>query len=248
ARHEVRLFTNYTREPVPAEALARCEVFLYQHLGGNWGELASAALLARLGPGAARLAVPPMFLKAYWPFWKSNASMDYPDGLVDQLLDKGLPPREVARIYLHTKVVAAHDLDAALALSIQRERAKERHADIRHVDELLARFRGSMLFNTVNHPGHGMLCWLGRRVLERLGLSEPPEGVEAAMPELHPEFRWPVHPAVGRHFGLEFAHAEARYPVYGRMLTHEEFIAEYILARSNNINEFIAFLRVRAGE
>ena len=58
ARWSVRHVINYTREPVPEDALRGCTLFLYQPLGAHWGELASARLLARLNPGAAVLRLP----------------------------------------------------------------------------------------------------------------------------------------------------------------------------------------------
>lgn len=47
ARYEIRLFTNYTREPVPDEVLSSCSLFLFQHLGPQWNGLASEALLKK---------------------------------------------------------------------------------------------------------------------------------------------------------------------------------------------------------
>ena len=242
---EVRLYTNYVREPVPDEALARCQFFLYQPLGPKWGPLASKTLLSKLPSGTRTLAFPPMFLGAYWPFWGMDRPGNYPDSLLDRLLDEGLPPAEAVRVYCRSGVVPAHDLEARWEKSLARERAKEEQTPIRHVDVMLARYQAEMIFNLVNHPGHAMLCWLGRRVLEELGLDEPDGGVERAMPELYPEFRLPVHPMVAERMGLEFAGPGTRYPVYGRELTFEEYALEYAVAKADGVRDFIGFLRMR---
>lgn len=247
AHMEVRLYTNYVRERVPDEALARCGLFLYQPLGPRWGPLASAALLPKLPPHARSLAFPPMFLHAYWPFWGMNRPGAYPDTLLDKLLDQGVEPAEAVRVARREGVVLAHDLDGIWEQSLARERTKEEAGPIKHVDVMLARYQKEMIFNLVNHPGHAMLCWLGGCILEELGLDEPAQGVETAMPELHPEFRLPVHPVVAEHFGLEFAGPGARYPVYGRELTWEEYALEYAVARVDKVGDFISFLRIRAG-
>ncbi len=249
AHMEVRLYTNYVREHVPDEALARCELFLYQPLSPGWGPLASRELLAKLPSSAVSLAFPSMFLQAYWPFWGSGDADglpgDYPDSLLDRLLSEGLAPAEAVRVYCRTKVVLAHDLEGTWEQSLARERAKEEKTPIKHVDVMLARYQKEMLFNLVNHPGHGMLCWLGRRILEELDLDGPAEGVEAAMPELYPEFRLPVHPLVAERMGLEFAGPDTRYPVYGRELTFEEYALEYAVARADKVESFIGFLRMQ---
>lgn len=245
-RYEIRLVINYVRQPLPEKLLGSCSLFLHHYLAPTWKELSTEHVLSKLPPSARSLCFPSMFLNAYWPFWKPKAAWEYPDHLLDGLLDKGLPSKEIKRIYCHTNVVPAHDLREIVEESLERERLKEQHTPIHHVDEVLARYRQEMLFNTVNHPGHAMLCWLGRRILEELGLPEPEESVEALMPELHPEYRQPVHPLVAEELGLSFAGWETKYPVYGRELTFEEYVVEYLLARANGIDEFITFLRARA--
>ena len=245
ARYEVRLYTNYVREPIAEADLARCAIFLYQPLGPAWGDLASAALKARLPAGARTLAFPSMFLGAYWPFWGAKAAWDYPDSLLDRLLGAGLPPAEAVRLCLRGNLVTAADPAALWAASLARERAKEAATPIKHVDAMLEHFQERMVFNVANHPGHDLLCWLGRRVLEELGLPEPIDGVEAAMPELHPEFHMPVHPQVAEILGLEFAGPKTRYPVYGRQLTFEEYALEYAVARTDGIDDIITYFRAR---
>jgi len=60
-RYKCVLFTNYTKDPVPDEMLQQCSLFLYQHLGQDWGDLASEKLLSKLPKSARHLCVPNMF-------------------------------------------------------------------------------------------------------------------------------------------------------------------------------------------
>ncbi len=245
-RYEIRLVINYLREPLPEAWLSSCSLFIYQYLGPHWNELSTESVLARLPSSTQTLAIPSMFFPAYWPFWVEQSEIEYPDSLLDELIAKKLPPAEIKRIYIHSGVVPAYDFQAIFEAYLERERAKEQFTPIHHVDEMLSKHKSEMVFNTVNHPGHGMLCWLGRRVLEELGVDEPDQGIGALMPALHPEFRQPVHPLVAETCGFAFAGPEVRYPVYGRQLTFEEYVVEYVLARVNGFDEFISFLRARA--
>lgn len=246
-RFEIRLVTNFQGELLPDELLSRCNVFLYQHLGENWGELASELVKKRLPASCQTLSFPSMFFREYWPFWGHVADWEFPDTLLDSLLDKGLPPAEVKRVYLRSGVVPAHDFEAMTQASIDRERIKEQFTPIKHVERMLEGRKETMVFNTANHPGHELLCWLGKRVLEELGWDLPDEGVVAFMPQLHPEFKLPIHPLVAEARGLKFAGWETKYPVYGRKLTFEQYVDEYLLARMNGFNEFISYLCVRGG-
>jgi hypothetical protein len=65
---ETRHYVNYTRQPVPAEDLARCGLFLYQRLEAHWGGLASDVLLAALPPGTPGCACPTCSSRGIGPF------------------------------------------------------------------------------------------------------------------------------------------------------------------------------------
>ena len=86
-RYEVRRYTNFERELIPPEELARCTLFIYQHLGEHWDEHASDRLLARVAPGALRCCIPNMLFKGYWPFWTNRSSMDFGDTFLDHPAD-----------------------------------------------------------------------------------------------------------------------------------------------------------------
>lgn len=246
--HEVRLYTNYIREPLPEEALSRCAVFLYQPLldETHWGELTSGRVLARLPSDARTLAIPSMFFRAYWPFWVGGQEFQFSHQVLERLWKAGLPRAEALRVFLRGRVLPGAEVERRTRASLERERAKEAHTPIKYVDWILERFRTRMLFNQINHPGHELLCLVAREVLRHLEVEIPEQGVEPYVPELHPEFRMPVHPCVAAHWGLEFADETTRYPVYGRELTFAEYAGEYLTARQLGIDDFITYLRARA--
>ena len=74
-RWDILHITNYDRSPVPSDALEHCSLFLYQHLGPQWGDLASENLLSRLPRNAVSLCLPNLFFMGYWPFWTSDSSI-----------------------------------------------------------------------------------------------------------------------------------------------------------------------------
>ena len=84
-RWNILHITSYDRTPVPADALEHCELFLYQHLGPQWGDLASENLLARLPDNAKSIRLPCLHeLLAVLDQRQSHAFWRYLSGLSDR--------------------------------------------------------------------------------------------------------------------------------------------------------------------
>lgn len=246
ARWRIRHCVNYTREAVPDEALAACTLFLYQRLGGQWGELASDRLLARLSPGVTALCLPNLFFKGYWPLWTNASSMHFGDRYLDALTDRGLTPAEILHVYLRGNLAEVFDLEALIAESQALERERERGTILELTDYVEAHWKKEQLFTTVNHPGPGLMRMVADAVLGRLGL--PPLALGADGPELacDPLFELPVHPAVGRHFGLAFVGEDRLYPVYGKRLTFRQYALCYVDCRRHgyDFQDYLASVRL----
>ena len=245
ARHDIRLFTNYTREPVPDEALASCGLFLYQHLGPQWGDLSSEALLKKIPREAAALCVPNMFFMGYWPLWHNAPGFDFRDRFLDHLLDMGLSKAEILHLYLRTDLARKYDLQALLDESLERERRRQAHTPVRYLDAVLAGFREKMLFNTVNHPGPELMALAARGVLAELGLTAPPEADLLSSARLFPEFQMPIHPQVAGFLGLPFAGPDTEYRVFGKKKTFAQYAEAYVDCRLLGIDDFTAYLHLR---
>lgn len=243
ARYHCELYTNYTRQHVPDDRLARCALFLYQHLGPEWGETASAALLGTLPQSAASLCVPNMFFKAYWPLWSGRAGFDYRCDHLDHFIAMGLPPEETVLLFLRSDVEARYDLLDLVSRSIAREREREAHTPVKYLDLILANYRETRLFNTINHPGRMLMDHAARGVLARLGLVAPDEDALARLAEPFPEFELPVNPRVARFFGWDFATGDTLYNVYGRRMTFARYTANYVMAAQAGVSDFIGFLQ-----
>jgi hypothetical protein len=242
ARYEWRLFTNYIREPVPGEAMDRCSLFLYQHLGPEWGELASETLLFRLPETAASLCLPNMFFKAYWPMWSGRKGFDFRCEHLDEFIALGLPPEETVLLFLRSDVTR-YDLLDRVGQTIRQERERESHTPVKYMDLILDRYRETRLFNTVNHPGRLLMDHAARGVLAQLGLAGPDEAALASLEAPFADFEQPINPAVAKHFGWDFAGSDTNYQIYGRRMSFARYVANYVMAARSGVSDFIGFLQ-----
>ena len=243
AEYKCALFTNYTREPVPAEMLARCSLLLHQHLGDQWGDLASRNLQGRLPATAVSLCIPNMFFMGYWPTWSGRPGFNFRCSHLDELIDLGLSPEETTLLYLHADMAGKHDLRGILERTLEQEEHKQRLTPVGYVDLLKGRFGTRRMFNTVNHPGAGLLDRAARGILDHLGLEAPDEAALAALGDPFPEFEQPIHPGVAAFFGWDFAGQDTVYHVFGREMTFGRYVAHYVVARREGVSDFISFLQ-----
>lgn len=244
ARWTVRHVLNYTREPVPADALRDCSLFLYQKLGAGWGPLASERLLARLRPGATALCLPNLFFKGYWPLWTNASTMHFGDVYLDYLTDQGLELAEIIHVYLRDNLAALYDLDGLRTESHVRQRERERGCIVELADYVDAHWKKSQLFSSVNHPAPALLRRVADAVLTALNLPPLEDEVLAHGADdlaCDAQFELPIHPAVGRYFGLPFAGPDRRYPVYGKWLTFRQYALCYADCRRRGL-DFLAYL------
>lgn len=242
ARYDCRLFTNYTREPVADELLADCSLLLYQHLGKQWGDLASDALLAKLPDTARHLCIPNMFFTGYWPTWTGEKGFDYRCTYLDELIGLTLPPEEVIMLYLHTDMGNKFDLLSMAAESLDLERKRESHTPIKYLDIIRENSRSTRLFNTVNHPGPLLMDHAAQGVLETLGYTPDPAAMKA-LGDPFPEFEQPINPKVADFFGLDFGGPDQQYNIYGRPLSFARFVTNYVSAQRDGFSDFIGYLQ-----
>jgi hypothetical protein len=243
ARYRCTLYTNYIREEVPLAELGRCALFLYQYLGPQWGGLASDTLREALPDSAASLCVPNMFFKGYWPTWSGQPGFDYRCEHLDEFIALGLPPEETVLLFMRSDVAARYDLLDMVAQSLHRERERESHTPIKYVDLIRDNYRETRLFNTVNHPGRMLMDHVARGVLAHLGMAGPDEDALARLNAPLDDFELPINPKIGAFFGWEFATPQTTYNVYGRQLSYARYIANYVMAATSGVTDFIGYLQ-----
>jgi hypothetical protein len=241
---EIRKYTNYLKESIPQQDFDRCRVFLYQHLGEKWNDLASDALLARLHPVALQIKIPNLLFTGYWPLWTNKSTMNYGDMLLDLLVSRGYSESEVLHVYLHGRLAEKYHLNALLGESLFRERRKEKGAVIALTDFIEEHWRAQQLFLTPNHPDKALLLAVADAVLENLGLGRVPPALRNGFTPDYPDFELPIHPQVGAHFGLPFAKDDRLYSIYGRPMSFARYTACYVHCLSRRLGNFEAFLHM----
>lgn len=242
-----RVYLNYARQPVPEADLAACGLFLYQHLGPEWGELSSAALLSRLPADCPRLCIPNMFFRGPWPLWSGAPGFDYRDIFLDHLLSLGLPRRDILHLYLSTPLDRKYDLDALLAETAARERERQAHTPVQYLDYVLEHWRMRPLYLSVNHPGPELIALAAAGILRHLGLAAPqPSRLPslAALGEGYADFELPVHPQAAAFYGLAYGHDGQAFNVYGKAKTFARYAAAYVDCRQAGLDDFIGYLHL----
>ncbi|PKN07785.1 MAG: hypothetical protein CVU73_10235 [Deltaproteobacteria bacterium HGW-Deltaproteobacteria-8] len=242
-----RVYLNYTREEIPEAEISACGLFLYQFLGPEWGGLSSAALLSRLPADCVSLCIPNMFFRGPWPLWSGAPGFDYRDVLLDQLLDMGLPRRDILHVYLSTPLARKFDLDALLAETVARETERQSHTPVRYLDFVLEHWRKRPLFLSVNHPGPELLQLAAAGILRQLGLAPPapellPEA--GALGEGYADFELPVHPQAAAFYGLTYGGDGSAFNVYGKARIAAQYAAAYVDCRLAGENDFISYLHL----
>lgn len=242
-RCECRLFTNYAKEHVPPELLQRCDVFLYQYLPESWGELASEKLLAHVRRHCRAIAVPNMFLRLYWPLHRGGSRPhELRDQLLDDLLERGVGPQELALLARSPAMLRRYDLQGIVDKSLEHERNKESKADIPHVERMLELSRSQHAFYSVNHPGAELLYYVADEVLQRLDIPlldrENPPGLD----DYYTALELPINPAVAQEFGLDFVDEKTTFNVYGLSMTYAQFVAVYAQYRGSGAAGLVDFL------
>lgn len=241
--YDCYIYTNYAKEPVPHELLERCSLFLYQHLGSEWGDLASESLLQQIPEDATSLCIPNMFFKGYWPTWSGEAGFDYRCTHLDKFVKLDLPPKETVMLFLRSDVTRLYDLLDMVSKTIEHEREREQHTPIKYLEVLIANYRDQRLFNTVNHPGPLLMNHVSTSVLDHLGFDSPPQSILEELGDPFPEFEQPIHPRIGDYFGWDFATTDTEFQIYGRRMSYARYVANYVMCQKSEIEDFIGYLQ-----
>lgn len=243
-RYRVRYYVNYTREFVPPDALEECELFLHQWLEPHWGEFGSEAMRARLSPRARALVLPNFLFLGYWPFWDHAPGIEFSDFFLNDLVARGLSKAECMHIYCDTDVRRYHDPEPIVQQSFAVEREKEKRWDVKCLDWVHERWRRQQLFLTVNHPAKDLAFHVAQEVLAALGFDPLAREHYRAMREPFPDFEQPIHPQVGKVFGLPFAGPERAWRTFGHRRTFRQYVACYLDCRLNQVADLSAYLRL----
>lgn len=243
--YETRLFTNYTKEDLPDDALANCDLFLYQHLDESWGNLSSGTLLGKLGPQAQSICLPNMFFKGYWPFWTSISPIDFGDSLLDRFIDAGADKDVIIKLYYYSDIGKYADIQQIADDSLALEQAKDARSPVKVYALLQEFWQSEMMFYTCNHPAKRLLVHVANELLFLLGLPRLNESdISGYMPE-YANFELPVHPQVASALNLKFIGEEHKFRVFDREFNFLQYLSRYIDCRKNGFSDgFLGYLQL----
>jgi len=245
-RWKVEIRLNYLKQPVSADDLERCHCFLYQHLGGQWAELSSHSLLARLPEKTPRLCLPNLFFKGYWPFWVSDSPINFGDRVLDKLIESGAQKSEIMRIYLQRDINVFGNVLETLAHTLAVERQKEAFSGMETTDIIEEFYQQEMLFYTVNHPGKRLLLHVADRVLHALGYPPLEATAKAAYQPAYNDFEHPIHPQVAAALNLAFCPPGRQFHVFNKKMTFAGFVSRYIDCRLDGLEKhFVPYLHLK---
>lgn len=239
---ECRLYTNYINELIPAEELAECAVFLYQHLGDAWGSLASAKLLQQLGMNSLHLCIPNFFCRLYWPLQYNAGKHVLRDRLLEDLWQRSLNRTDFVYLATRPSLLRNFDIQGIVEQSLNHERAKEARTPIKYVDLMLAHWQEKRLFFSTNHPGEELLLFTANSILAWLGFAALRREKRPVFESYYTALELPVHPGLAELFGLTWLQRNNLHKLYGLKLNYAQFAWIYAEYRASGIDSFIEFM------
>ncbi len=247
---DIQKYTNYLNENIPNQSLDSCALFIYQQLGEQWGDQATASLLQKLPAHTQCICIPNIFFNGYWPLWTNATHMAYGDMLIEHLANSGLNASEILHIYMNGNISTKFDLKQLIKLSREKELEKEKNSSIKTINIIDTHWREEQLFHTINHPGARLTLHVANAVLAKLGLGEVPPSTRNAYENMKEEFVQPIHPQVAEYFDIPFVTPTTLYNVYGQTLDFEQYTRAYIQCRlqqgPDKIDDFVVYLHLLA--
>ncbi len=247
---DVVKYTNFQKENIPPEYLEKCALFLYQHIGDHWGDIASQALLQKLPPKAVRISLPNMYFTGYWPLFVKDeqTEISFGDILLERLIHAKLSHGEIKHIYLKGNLCAKYDLDALCAASRKKEEAKEAMQDVKTLHLIDTYWRDEQLFYTINHPRARLQLHVANSVLNLLGLGKLLDTTSKEFSDFEEEFELPIHPQVGQYYALPFASQKRQYNIINVTMPFDQYVDTYISYYNQNplykVNDFVLYLEL----
>ena len=135
------------------------------------------------------------------------------DGFLNAQIIRGIGTEEAVATYLALDIARVRHLDTLADLVLDRQRARDAACGYDLASIIEAHFRTESLFRTPHHPNLRLARALATQFFERIGVGADAIAMmhETLYETPFPKTELPVHPAVARHFGLEWADAETRY-------------------------------------
>jgi len=178
----------------------------------------------------------------------------YGDRIIIDAIDKGLGVEEILEYYFTRWNEFGVDLTRFYSLETARILARDKRCDVKMADYVTSSWREQRLFWTSNHPTCELLRELIHRLLAVVGDAEPlgeldldatisyrfaPEGPLGVISV-------PIHPAIVKHFGLEWYAPDEIHQSFGGVRYSDAEYFESLVRHSIAVKEAAA-ARVTSG-
>ncbi len=234
------------RQPVPAEILARAAIVVEEAAPWQGSGTLTAAEREQLPEGCATVTVPTLHFNSLWPLMvadprnRPEPGAPYgriPFGMGDRLALKLVQtvPDPAARkaAYDATEFRTVANLARAHELEVRNCFTREQGCDVRVAAFVMANFRTRRLYFTHNHPTPELMYFVLAQLFAVPALRD---FIKLPYDQLVVLARgWadttgmfageeaPIHPEVGRHFGLQWWRPDLAYRWLGRARTFDEW-------------------------
>lgn len=172
---------NFLDDPIRADYLKNCDVFIHQPLNDSYGSNATSALLPYLKPTAKQITIPYIWNTAFWPLVESqivdttdnfhvvSKSIIKNKGVITSLVDRGLSYDNIRSLYLEGKIdfKYQHRWDKVITVL----QLKEKNTDIKVVDFILDNYKKTKLFANTSHPTSVLIKYMTEQILSILGFE-----------------------------------------------------------------------------
>ena len=257
SEHELFYVAAYEElDEAGAAAIAKADLIVEQVF-----DLPPKADIAGLNSRSRRVLVPLVGCNFLWPLagtaHPQNPSRPFLPGgpypgeagisFLNRMIRDGVDAETAVEKFLDYDVPAHIKLDRLFEISIDRQRRRDEMTGYDFASLIERYYRDERLFMTTYHPDLRIAMELASVCLERMGVDPADiarmRKVTRVTP--FPKDELPIHPAVVRHFGLNYLPDEPRFRyLNGRRLSVREFALRYMRCEWNEpLEEGIALVK-----
>ena len=219
--HDVKYVASYKDATADArKAVADATTVVQQVLTfvPRIGDLATSAMV---------VLVPHASATFLWPYAGSPHPLNRPetalgqtgpyksqtgDSFLNRMIATGTAPATAVAAYLAADLPTVRRAERMMELHLQKQRERDAVCGIHVADRIEAQFRSTRLFRSPDHPEPAMTAWIASEVFARMDADAADIArLVTAPPDVFPATETPIHPAVARHFGLDYAPPNRRY-------------------------------------
>ena len=244
-RLDVGASVEAIRSALPDRFLEGADLYFEESLVGS--AQVKGGIRSALPASCEIRTFPTTYVRVLWPFHGRDDRLvpeppvynggrySHTDPIAASLAGTEMTDDALFDAYMELSEAAPLDLDAIYATDVERWRREDGLCDIQLAPFIEANFRDQYLFTTPNERGTPIVREIALQAIDMLaamGAADAPALHQALAKLLHgwraSKHAVPVHPRVGRHFGLGWWSPDMRYRMLANEFTFRDYIIRYI--------------------